>query len=72
MLHPKEVKEFSSYRAAKLMARVPLRDLVKKFCSYIVEDPQKLIPMALRLTALKIYRACSYAEYFSAGREQQV
>lgn len=72
MLHPKEVQEFSSYRAAKLMARVPLRDVVKKFCSYVVEDPLRLIPMRLRLAALKIYRACSYAEHFPANRGQQI
>lgn len=70
MLHPNEVKEFSSYRAAKLMTHMPLRDLVMKFSAYVAEDPQKLIPMSLRLAALKVYRACSYADHFPGGGQQ--
>ncbi len=72
MLHPEEVKAFSSYRAAKFMKHVPSRGLLKKVCSYMAEDPQKLIPMQLRLAALKVYRACSYAEHLTGGGGQQV
>jgi hypothetical protein len=63
MLHPKEIAAFPSYRAASVMARLPARKLLRTIFAFLTRDPLHVTPMPIRLTTLKLFRACSYADH---------
>ena len=58
--HPSAVACYPSYRAARLLRRVPLRVLWRPLLAAIVLTP--LMPLAARGLALRLYRASLYAD----------
>jgi glycosyltransferase involved in cell wall biosynthesis len=64
-LHPAEISNFPSYRAAAMMARAPALRRVRPLLAAIARDRAGLAPMALRLAALKLFRASHYADHIA-------
>jgi glycosyltransferase involved in cell wall biosynthesis len=60
--HPDLARQLPSYRTAKLAGRIPGFKLVRPIFSAIARDPWHLVPMRLRVLALKLWRAGWYAE----------
>ncbi|VAV90194.1 hypothetical protein MNBD_ALPHA06-1220 [hydrothermal vent metagenome] len=60
--HPQLAKQLPSYRTAKLAGRIPGLKLLRPVLASLVRDPWHLVPMKLRIFALKLWRAGWYAE----------
>lgn len=61
--HPEAAARFMSHRVARALKFVPLRSTWRALCAWLARDPLNAAPMALRCTALKLYRASYYAEH---------
>ena len=61
-LHPDEVADLPIFRAARIAARLPLRGHLGRALRRLARANGPLIPVRLRLLALKLYRACAYAD----------
>lgn len=60
--HPVLARQLPSYRTAKFAARIPGLKLLRPLFCTIARDPWQIVPMGLRILALKIWRAGWYAE----------
>lgn len=60
--HPELAKQLPSYRTAKLAAKIPGLKLIRPVFAALARDNWHIIPMALRVFALKLWRAGWYAE----------
>ena len=58
--HPEQVQSFPIYRASLLAARVPFSAAAGRLFRALARDRFGLLPLWLRYTALKVYRACLY------------
>jgi glycosyltransferase involved in cell wall biosynthesis len=61
--HPQAMARFMSHRVARALKLLPLRKSWRALCAWLARDPLNAAPMALRCTALKLYRASYYAEH---------
>ncbi len=60
--HPKLARQLPSYKTAKLAGNIPGLRFVLPLFAVLALDPWHLIPMRLRILALKLWRAGWYAE----------
>jgi len=60
--HPDLAQQLPSYRTAKLARRIPGLKLLRPVLSALARDPWHLVPMKIRIFALKLWRAGWYAE----------
>jgi len=63
--HPKAVSEMPLYKVAKSLRRVPGTTLLARLCKALAVDRLGIIPMRVRLFALKLYRSAVYSETLS-------
>lgn len=60
--HPEDVSNMRIYKAAKRLTLFPLRTLLRIISKTLAIDPAGLVPMSVRLFALKLFRATIYSE----------
>ena len=60
--HPKLARQLPSYRTAKMAAKMPGLKLARPLFSILARDKWHIVPMSLRILALKLWRAGWYAE----------
>jgi glycosyltransferase involved in cell wall biosynthesis len=60
-LHPREMEQLAIFRAARIAARVPRRAVLQRGLRWLAL--RHGLPGAVRLAALKLYRACIYAGF---------
>jgi glycosyltransferase involved in cell wall biosynthesis len=63
--HPEAVADMALYKVAKSLRRVPGTALIANVCKGLAQDRFGIIPMKLRLFALKLYRSAVYSETLS-------
>lgn len=63
--HPEAVAEMALYKVAKSLRRVPGTPLIANICKGLAQDKLGVMPMKLRLFALKLYRSAVYSETLS-------
>ncbi|WP_370371721.1 glycosyltransferase family 2 protein [Henriciella pelagia] len=61
--HPEAVRSMRLFRMANRLRRLPGRSLLRQVTRHVAAETR--LPMKLRLTALKTYRALEYAEHLS-------
>lgn len=60
--HPRQTADMPLLKAAHLMRKIPLCGLIRRITKSVACDPLGITPMRLRLAALKVFRAASYAK----------
>jgi hypothetical protein len=60
--HPREVRQFTSFRAAALLARAPQARRLGALAAWFARDPLGLTPACVRALALKAHRAALNCE----------
>ena len=60
--HPAEVTQMKLYKAAKRLAGIPGRSMIRACAKMLAKDATGLLPLSLRLFSLKMFRAATYAE----------
>ena len=63
--HPQETSSMRLYQVAKKLSGVPARGLLSGISKSLATDTLGLVPMSVRLFALKLFRASVYAEALS-------
>lgn len=61
-LHPSEVAQLAIFRAARIAARIRDRTLLRRGLRWLALRDGSLVPRSVRLLALKLFRACIYAD----------
>lgn len=62
--HPEEAAAMRLYQVSKRLSGMPARRLIGSLTKTLARDPLGLVPMRIRLFALKLFRATLYAEAF--------
>ena len=60
--HPQKASNMRLYQVSKRLSAIPARKLLGKVTKGLAEDPLGLVPISVRLFALKLFRASIYAE----------
>lgn len=63
--HPRRVSRFAAHRAARMLRAAPGRQRIRDALAWVARDPTGSAPMAVRRTALRLYRIAHYAEHLS-------
>lgn len=66
--HPDELKPTGLYKMAKALSPLPGKGFWRYLCAVIARHRGKIIPVRLRLLALKLFRALVYAEAIHGHR----
>lgn len=67
--HPDALKDTALYRMARILAWIPGQFILKWIAGGIAQLPHWMVPLGLRLLALKLFRASVYAEARNARRK---
>ncbi len=63
--HPELARSLPSWKAAHLLQKAPMVTVFKPLYALLAQDKSGLVPLKLRILALKLWRSCWYAKALS-------